>query len=190
MYKKLKLLEDDRQYLCRMCGRCCRLSTTSKTYSELLELVEAGEQSAIDFLDIFEPIKTIEEAKKIDKAIVENIIHQLENENLPTDNLTFYTCKYIGEDNKCSKYLERKELCKVFPKPWAVAPPNCGFEGWQFVKRETHKQKVRLLKEELLDMETQFKKAKSNTQRKKIERVIQKIKETLELYAQRGPIDW
>ena len=58
------------QELCHMCGKCCRVVTTSIPYDKLLELQNNGDKAACDFLGIFVPFKTIEDAKKADCGTV------------------------------------------------------------------------------------------------------------------------
>ena len=123
------------QRLCHMCGKCCRISTTPYPYEELKAKVEEGHEGAIDFLDIFEPYPSIESAREVDAGIVDNIINGLkEDNNYDEKTLTFYRCRYIMDNNLCGIYLNRKKLCDNFPvSPWAVVPPDCGFEGWLFL---------------------------------------------------------
>ena len=132
------------QHLCHMCGKCCRMSTTSTPYEELKKLAAEGHQGAIDFLSIFVPYKSIEEARKVEPEVVENIIkHQKEDGKYNEANLTFYGCKYLGKDNLCTRYESRLDLCKHCPStPWSIVPPGCGFEGWLFWQREEIKKIV------------------------------------------------
>lgn len=180
------------QSLCKMCGKCCRLSTTSKPYAVLKQMAQEGDEGAIDFLEIFEPYKSIEEARKVDSATVDNIIELLSLDgNYNEQNTTFYHCKYIQPDNLCGRYLERKTLCKHFPAtPWAIVPPGCGFEGWLFWKREEIKQNVRKEKEELLELKLLKKRTKDEETLKKIELVEQKLQRNIDMYKKYGSEEW
>ncbi len=180
------------QSLCKMCGRCCKVVTTSTPYPKLLEMFENGYEPAVDFLSIFEPFKSVEDARKADAGVVDNIIALLkEDGNYNEDELTFYTCKYLQEDNKCSNYENRPKLCRHCPStPWSIVPPGCGFEGWLFWRREEDKQKIRRAKEELLELKLLRKKTKSPESLKRIDIVEQKIQKNIDAYKKYGSELW
>lgn len=180
------------QHLCHMCGKCCRMSTTSTPYEELKKLAAEGHQGAIDFLSIFVPYKSIEEARKVEPDVVDNIIkHQKEDGKYNEANLTFYGCKYLGKDNLCSRYETRLDLCKHCPStPWSIVPPGCGFEGWLFWQREEIKKKIRLEKEELLDLKLLRLKTTNEEVLKKITLVEHKIQKSIDLYKKYGSENW
>ena len=185
-------LSERPQSLCKMCGKCCRLSTTSTPYEKLKEMAKEGNKGAINFLSIFVPYESIEAARKVDNTTVENIINLLKaDNNYNENNTTFYHCKYLRDDNLCSNYENRPTLCMHFPStPWAIVPPNCGFEGWLFWKREEIKQNVRKEKEELLELKLLKKRTKDPNTLQKIELVEQKIKRNINLYEKYGSKDW
>lgn len=181
------------QNLCKMCGKCCRVVTTSTPYSDLKIKAECGDQGAIDFLSIFEPYESIEAAREVDADVVDNIINLLkyDNPNLNVEEMTFYCCKYLQDDNKCSNYEKRPALCVHFPStPWAIVPPGCGFEGWLFWKREEDKERVRRSKEELLELKLLKTKTLNPETFKKIEAVEAKIQKTIDLYKKYGSENW
>ena len=179
------------QELCLMCGKCCKVATTSIPYEEMKQMADQGNKGAIDFLDTFEPFANIEEARKIAPDIVDNILERFKEDNRPTDNMTFYTCKYLREDNLCGRYEERKALCKHFPaSPWAIVPPGCGFEGWLFLKREEIKQKIRKVKEELIELELLKTKVKDEETLTKIKNVEEKMHKSIDTYKKYGSEDW
>lgn len=180
------------QNLCNMCGNCCRIATTETPYKKLLELKAEGNQGAIDFLELFEPYKSIEDAKKVCAPIVNNVIKELKSiDNYKEDELTFYHCRFIGDDNLCSRYETRKTLCNHFPSsPWAVVPPGCGFEGWLFMKREETKQRIRKVKEELLELQLLKNKNLSTEMLAKIEAVEKKMHNSIELHKKHGSEFW
>ena len=180
------------QHLCHMCGKCCRVVTTSTPYEELKKLASSGDKGAIDFLSLFVPYNSVEEARNIEPEVVDNIIKQLKNDNNfdETQN-TFYGCKYLQDNNLCSRYETRLDLCKHCPStPWSIVPPNCGFEGWLFWQREEIKRKVRLEKEELLDLKLLRLKTTNEETLKKIDLVEQKIKKSIALYKKYGSENW
>lgn len=181
------------QELCKMCGKCCRVITnTQYTYDEICEMASQGNEYAKDFIKIFKPYNSIEDAKKVDKETVENIINRLkDNETFNPDTITFYGCKYILPDNSCPIYEERPALCRVCPSSgWAITPPGCGFTAWQFLRREEDKSKIRKAKEELLELKIMRKKTTTDSILKKIDSVERKIYNNIEMYAPQGSHDW
>ncbi len=146
---------EERPDLCQKCGRCCRSATTYHSYKELLKMVEEGEQEAIDFLEIFEPFPSIEEARKVVPEQVDQVLRVLsDREDFDINDVTFYHCRYVTEEGLCGIYERRPRCCIDAPyHGWAVMPPGCGFEGWQFRQRETQKADIRKLKEVQFQME-------------------------------------
>ena len=180
------------QSLCKMCGTCCRVSTTVLSYKQLKKMRDAGDQGAIDFLSIFEPYPSIEDARKVSSAVVDNIIKALVSDNkLSNYEVTFYHCKYIKDDNTCSNYEQRPLLCRHFPSsPWAVVPPGCGFEGWLFEKREEIKQRIRKTKEELIELDLLRLRTTSESTLEKIDAVRNKMIASIDMYKVHGSEDW
>lgn len=180
------------QNLCHMCGCCCRVLTPPKTYEEIKLLEAQGDEKAIDFMKIFTPYPSIEAAREVAPAIVDNIIRRLEEDNkYNKKTITFYKCKYLLDDNKCSIYEERPTLCRHFPiTPWSVVPPGCGFEAWLFWKREEDKQKIRKAKEDYIELELLKTKTTNPENLKKIEAVQNKIKHSIELFKDYGSEYW
>ncbi len=181
------------QHLCKMCGRCCRVSTNNKyTYEEMKKMATDGNSYAQDFLKIFEPYPSIEAARKVDAATVDNIIEKLKADDCYVEeNLTFYKCRYILDNNLCSIYEERPKLCIVCPSSgWVVTPPGCGFEAWLFLKREEDMQRVRQAKEELLDLKVMRTKTHDENILKKIDSVENKIRNTIKMFSEKGSMYW
>lgn len=146
---------EERPDLCHKCGRCCRSATTHRSYKDLQKLVTEGEQEAIDFLEIFEPFPSIDDARKVVPEQVEQVLNTLSGrEDFNIDDVTFYHCRYVTEEGLCGIYERRPRCCRDAPyHGWAVMPPGCGFEGWQFNQREQHKANIRKLKELQFQME-------------------------------------
>lgn len=180
------------QYLCHMCGKCCRVVTTSIPYSQLLKMSKSGDKAANDFLSLFVPYDSVEAARKVDETVVDNIIHHLKIDGKFNENeITFYFCKYLGDDNLCSRYETRLDLCKHCPStPWSIVPPGCGFEGWLFWQREEVKQKIRLAKEELLELKLLKLRTKDEETLNKITLVEQKIQRNIDMYKKFGSENW
>ena len=180
------------QYLCNMCGKCCRVVTTSIPYKGLLEMSAKGDKGAKDFLSLFVPYESIETARKVDAEVVDNIINRLiDDGNYREDEITFYGCKYLQDNNLCSRYENRLDLCRHCPSsPWSIVPPGCGFEGWLFWQREEIKQKIRRSKEELLELNLLRMRTKDEETLKRISSVEHKITKNIEAYKKYGSDNW
>ncbi len=180
------------QYLCNMCGKCCRVVTTSIPYKGLLEMSAKGDKGAKDFLSLFVPYESIEAARKVDAEVVDNIINRLiDDGNYREDEITFYGCKYLQDNNLCSRYENRLDLCRHCPSsPWSIVPPGCGFEGWLFWQREEIKQKIRRSKEELLELNLLRMRTKDEETLKRISSVEHKITKNIEAYKKYGSENW
>lgn len=141
--------------LCHKCGRCCRSATTFHSHKKLLELVEKGEKEAIDFLEIFEPYPSIEAARAVEPDQVEQVLKVVEQRpDMDVSEVTFYHCRYVTPEGLCGIYERRPRCCREAPaNGWSAMPPGCGFEGWQFEQRETHKRMIRDLKTSVYIME-------------------------------------
>ena len=178
--------------LCIKCGLCCRVATTTTPYKKLLEMREQGDQGAIDFLSVFEPYESIEAAREVSAETVDNIIKCLSIDgNYNESETTFYKCKFLDDNNLCTRYEDRLLLCKHFPaSPWAIVPPGCGYEGWLFMKREEAKQKIRKIKEELLELELLKNKTNSLDIQLKIASVEKKMQSTIEMFKKYGSENW
>lgn len=180
------------QHLCHMCGKCCRVVTTSLSYTELKQMEQDGDKGAVDFLSLFVPYDSIESARNVDAGVVDNIINRLKSDgSFDEKKITFYGCKYLQDNNLCSRYETRLDLCKHCPStPWSVVPPGCGFEGWLFWQREEIKQKIRKSKEELLELKLLRMRTKDENTLQKINIVEHKIQRGIDFYKKYGSENW
>lgn len=180
------------QHLCHMCGKCCRVVTTSLSYAELKQMEQDGDKGAVDFLSLFVPYDSIESARNVDAGVVDNIINRLKSDgSFDEKKITFYGCKYLQDNNLCSRYETRLDLCKHCPStPWSIVPPGCGFEGWLFWQREEIKQKIRKSKEELLELKLLRMRTKDENTLQKINIVEHKIQRSIDFYKKYGSENW
>lgn len=180
------------QHLCHMCGKCCRVVTTSLSYAELKQMKQDGDKGAVDFLSLFVPYDSIESARNVDAGVVDNIINRLKSDgSFDEKEITFYGCKYLQDNNLCSRYETRLDLCKHCPStPWSIVPPGCGFEGWLFWQREEIKQKIRKSKEELLELKLLRMRTKDENTLQKINIVEHKIQRGIDFYKKYGSENW
>lgn len=181
-YTNKSFLERRPQRLCKMCGRCCRVLVASVPHEELLKKAQDGDQGSKEFLELFEPYESIEAAMAVDEAIVRNIPD--------FKNRTFYHCRFLN-NNLCSRYETRYQVCRAFPSsPWAVCPPGCGFEGWLFQEREMHKKRIRQLKEEQVFYRAKLKTDIPKKEKVLYEKLIKQIDARVALYAKYGSEYW
>lgn len=180
------------QHLCHMCGKCCRVVTTSLSYAELKQMEQDGDKGAVDFLSLFVPYDSIESARNVDAGVVDNIINRLKSDgSFDEKKITFYGCKYLQDNDLCSRYETRLDLCKHCPStPWSIVPPGCGFEGWLFWQREEIKQKIRKSKEELLELKLLRMRTKDENTLQKINIVEHKIQRGIDFYKKYGSENW
>ena len=141
--------------MCHKCGKCCRSATTHNNHAKLLELAANGDKEAVDFLEIFEPYASVEDARQVVPDQVDQVMKVIESrEDMDETNVTFYHCRYVSPEGLCTIYERRPRCCREAPgHGWSVMPPGCGFEGWQFEQREKQKRMIRDLKTSAYVME-------------------------------------
>ena len=143
------------QDLCLKCGKCCKTIVSDISPEQLVEMAKNNEEEAKVFFNVFKKYENIEEAKLVNPVHTAEIISKFKKgRKVKNNQITFYYCPYLSEDNLCTIYPRRPECCKRAPiNGWALFPEGCGYEGWQFVQREKHKSRIRKLKEFLYEME-------------------------------------
>jgi len=118
---------------CKMTGQCCKCASPSIPAVKLFQKAAEGDEFAREFFSIFIPYKNIEEARKVNKGIVERSLNACNNpkNKISAKELVFYHCRYISNDNKCLVYEDRPQLCRDFPDtPFLIFAPGCAYEGW------------------------------------------------------------
>ncbi|MDD3014349.1 MAG: YkgJ family cysteine cluster protein [Candidatus Gastranaerophilales bacterium] len=121
------------QHLCNMCGKCCRIATFKGglSYKDVLKLANSNTEEpsqiegAKDFLSIFVPYSSVEEAKKVAPEFVAGVIDRFGEEA----NTGFFYCKYLN-NNMCQIHEDRPLLCRMYPIPHerTLYNPECGFK--------------------------------------------------------------
>ncbi len=171
------------QNLCKKCGKCCRIATTTKSYDELQKLAAENDQGAIDFLELFEPYESIEDAMLVDKEQVEHIGYD--------ENTTFYRCRFLQKNNLCSRYDTRKDLCRHCPSTaFAIVPPDCGFKDWLEEEKFKIINKVRALKKEKFMYQQELLKDCSDNKRLMLNKLISTIDTYINNYSKYGSHEW
>lgn len=113
---------------CSMCASCCNLASSEFSYEELKEKAQNGDKFASEFVSIFVPYASYDEAAAIYPEYVALI-----KEQFPEDkNISFYHCPKVGSDNLCTDYENRPQICRDFPSnPLVVFPPKCAYRKWK-----------------------------------------------------------
>jgi len=180
------------QYLCKICGKCCKSITTNHTHEKLQKMAADGSESARVFIDIFKPFASIEEAKKVVPDQIDQILAELaQAEGFDINEITFYYCPHVNEENKCGIYETRPECCRRAPvHGWSCMPPGCGFEGWQFEEREKIKQKIRKIKEYYIAAEATAENGMVADKDMSVEELGKLVEAKLRPYEKYGSIFW
>jgi len=127
---KIKELNEYRlkSFQCKRTGTCCRLASSEFSYEDLKYKAQNNDKFAKQFTSIFIPYKSIDEARQVFPEYVDMALKQLGDD----EELYFYHCPKVTDDNLCSIYDDRPEICREFPNnPLAILPLNCGFKEWK-----------------------------------------------------------
>ena len=177
--------------ICKKCGKCCRLISSTKSYEQLCADAKSGDSAAINFLKLFLPYETLEDAIKIDSQLVDTVIEMNKRVYGPAVQTYFYRCRYINFENECMAYDMRPKLCRQYPKnEFIPVPCGCSYEGYSFLVREKVKAKVRKAKEELLDIKIMREKAVERAVIEKLNKIEAKLIALVESYKAFGSYDW
>ena len=113
-------------YSCCGCATCCNLACSEFSPEELKRRAENGDNFATQFLSVFVPYDTKEDARKIYPEYI--ALLEQNNEN----DVYFYHCPKLTKDNRCSDYENRPQICRDFPdNPLTILPKSCGFCEWK-----------------------------------------------------------
>ena len=161
---------------CKHCGVCCRYIPVD--LDKNLLLWNSVQPLSKVFFAMLLPLSE-EEAQSRNEFF---------SENVQFSNIKFFRCKYLVNQNICSN-LERPSECKNFPnEPFAYIPEECGYSGFQFLKQEELKQKVRKMKEEILYYEALMESDSKDARAYKI--IIDRLKKQVDKYSIFGSKDW
>ena len=119
------IMEKKDNYSCNQCGDCCRLAVSEYSYEQLKQRAYRGDKFSEDFISVFVPYKTEEEAKKANPEYFDTL------GDLVEDKTYYYYCPKL-KDNLCSDYENRPNICKEFPhNPLKLLPSRCSFNSWR-----------------------------------------------------------
>jgi Fe-S-cluster containining protein len=122
-----KMIMDKKcEHECSKCGNCCRLSTSEYSYEQLKQRAARGDKYSQDFISVFVPYETVDEAKQANPEFI-----KLLEEIMEDQRVYYYYCpKLVG--NCCSDYENRPDICKNYPhNPLKLLPSTCSFNAWK-----------------------------------------------------------
>lgn len=119
---------------CRQTGQCCRLASSEHSWRQLREKAAAGDSFAQQFTSVFLPYPSVEKAKEAFPAVVEQVLDYASRCEEGEQDVYFYHCPYVTDDNRCSLYgtAKRPTICSTYPEtPLTFVHKHCAWEGWQ-----------------------------------------------------------
>ena len=127
IYRKLnEILAYRTKFQCVGCATCCNLACSEFSPEELKQKAQNGDNFAKQFLSVFIPYNSKEEARKVYPEYIE-----LLEKNKEYD-VYFYHCPKLTEDKRCSDYENRPQICRDFPdNPLSILPDTCGYKKWK-----------------------------------------------------------
>lgn len=127
IYRKFQeVLAYRETFKCSGCATCCNLACSEFSPEELKQKAENGDNFAKQFTSIFIPYESKEEARRVYPEYIQML------EDNKEDDVYFYHCPKLTEDNRCSDYEHRPQICRDFPdNPLSILPDSCGYKKWK-----------------------------------------------------------
>lgn len=120
------IMDKKEEYTCSCCANCCKLAVSEYSYEQLKQRAFRGDKFSKDFVSVFVPYKTDQEAKKANPEYFE-----LLNELMEDQKTYYYYCPKL-KNNLCSDYENRPDICKNFPhNPLKLLPSECSYNEWK-----------------------------------------------------------
>ena len=124
IYKNI--MDKKSEYQCIRCGNCCRLAVSEYSYEQLKQRAMRGDKFSRDFVSIFVPYNSEEEAQKANPEFFE-LFQEVAEQQI----VYYYYCPKV-KNNECSDYENRPEICKEFPhNPLKLLPSTCSYNAWK-----------------------------------------------------------
>ena len=120
------LYTSDHLRKCNCCGLCCKFAVSEFSYEQLKQKANNGDKFAAQFVTTFVPYNDLNDVKNVCPEYV-NLL-----EDFKESDCYFYHCPKVTEDNKCSDYENRPQICRDYPdNPLQILPKSCGFCDWK-----------------------------------------------------------
>ena len=128
-FRKMKSKYDEvmniSAYSCSRCGECCRLAVSEYSYTQLKQRAMRGDKYSEEFVSVFVPFESEEDAKKVNPEYFKMLNELVE------DKTYYYYCPKLN-GNECSDYENRPNICKNFPQnPLKLLPAKCSYNNWK-----------------------------------------------------------
>lgn len=121
------IMDKKSNYECNKCGACCKLAVSEYSYAQLKQRAGRGDKFSEDFVSVFVPYENEEDARKVNPEYFELLNSLVEDEKI-----YYYYCPKLGDDNLCTMYENRPNICKDFPhNPLKLLPSECSFNEWK-----------------------------------------------------------
>lgn len=121
-----EILAYRKNFSCKKCATCCNLACSEFSPEQLKQKAKNGDNFATQFLSVFVPYSSKEEARKIYPEYIKMLEDNKEND------VYFYHCPKLSECKLCSDYENRPQICRDFPdNPLSILPKSCGFYEWK-----------------------------------------------------------
>ena len=121
-----KIMDKKSEYSCSKCAACCKLAVSEYSYAQLKQRAMKGDKFSSDFVSVFVPYESEEEARKANPEYF-----KLLNELVEDEKIYYYYCPKL-KDNLCSEYEKRPDICKEFPhNPLKLLPSSCSYNAWK-----------------------------------------------------------
>lgn len=126
--KIAEISSEREKFHCKKTGTCCRLACSKFGYEELKQKAQSGDDYARQFVSVFVPYPNIDEPEVIFPDYVQLVHRSLDKD----EKLYFYHCPHVSNDNLCTIYENRPQICRDFPHDvLAILPYNCGYYHWK-----------------------------------------------------------
>lgn len=123
---QIKAYRNCENFSCQGCATCCNLACSEFSPEELEEKAKNGDNFATQFLSVFVPYNSFEEAYKIYPEYLDMLKKKTDG------NVYFYHCPKLDKNNRCSDYENRPQICRDFPdNPFCILPKTCGYYEWR-----------------------------------------------------------
>jgi len=118
---------------CCSSGDCCKGASPSVPFLKLLEKAAQGDTFARQFFDMMVPYPSHEAARAVVPGIVEKSLRAIATnpDYAGPEDLVFYRCRHLQDDNRCGIYETRPQFCRDYPDtPFIVMAPGCAYVPW------------------------------------------------------------
>ncbi len=120
------IMDKKKNYECNRCAACCMLSVSEYSYTQLKQRAMKGDKFSEDFISVFVPYESEEDAKEVNPEYFALLNRLVEDEKI-----YYYYCPKL-KNNLCSIYENRPNICRDYPhNPLKLLPSQCSFNEWK-----------------------------------------------------------